>query len=129
MSYGLFWDHVLPFWSRRHQSNVLFLKYEDMKQNLPKVIRQVSGFLGHYLSNEQVQILDKHLSFASMKLNKAVNYEMVVELNKKFKLIEHNGAFMRSGTVGNYKAIMDPEIEKKFDEWIDSNTKNTDYVI
>lgn len=31
---GSYWNHVLPFWQRRNESNILFLKYEDMNRNL-----------------------------------------------------------------------------------------------
>lgn len=66
-----------------------------------------------------------HLSFESMKNNPSVNYEVLVDLNKKFKLVDAEGSFMRSGTVGNYKGVMSPEIIKEFDKWISKNLENT----
>ncbi|RZB73452.1 Sulfotransfer 1 domain containing protein [Asbolus verrucosus] len=127
VNFGPYWGHVLPFWEIRNSPNFLFLKYEDMKSNLGKVIKQVSEFLERPLGDEQIEILTKHLSFESMKANPAVNYEMVCDLNKRFKLIEHEGVFMRSGTVGGYKAVMSPEVIERFDEWIKENTQGTDY--
>lgn len=60
-----------------------------------------------------------------MKNNKAVNYELIVDLNKKHNLIEAEGSFMRSGTVGNYKATMSEEILNKFELWMNEKFKDT----
>jgi len=27
-----FWSHILSFWKRRDEPNILFLKFEDLKQ-------------------------------------------------------------------------------------------------
>jgi hypothetical protein len=129
VNFGPYWKHVLPYWDKRNSPDLLFLKFEDMKKDLPKVIRQVAEFLERPLSEEQVEILTKHLSFESMKQNPAVNYELVCNLNKQFNLTEGGGAFMRSGTVGGYKGMMSEEMIQRFDDWIEENLKGTDYVI
>lgn len=87
----------------------------------------VAKFLNVNISQEDTLKLKQHLSFESMKNNKAVNYELVVELNKKFDLIKGDGCFMRSGTVGNYKAIMSIDVINEFDKWIESNLENTKF--
>ncbi|CAG9821979.1 unnamed protein product, partial [Phaedon cochleariae] len=121
LPFAPYWNHILPFWERRDQPNILFLKYEELIHDLPSVIRNVANFLDRPLSCEQVEVLSSHLSFASMKNNPAVNYEMVVDLNRKFNLIECEGSFMRSGKVGDYKAKMAPEIIETFNEWTAKN--------
>ncbi|KAF7265623.1 hypothetical protein GWI33_020976 [Rhynchophorus ferrugineus] len=122
-----YWKHLLQFWDRRYDDNILFLKYEDMKKDLPSAVRQTAAFLNKGLTENQIDSLTYHLSFDSMKNNPAVNYELVTELNKKYKLIEYEGAFMRSGSVGGYKTCMSPDIIEEFDRWIYTNTKNTDF--
>ena len=32
VTYGHWYEHFLGFWKRRHDDNILFLKYEDMKK-------------------------------------------------------------------------------------------------
>ncbi|KAJ8960062.1 hypothetical protein NQ318_009504, partial [Aromia moschata] len=127
VSYAPYWEHIFAFWERRNLPNVLFLKYEELKKDLPAVIRRVAKFLEKDLTDEQVIQLTNHLSFENMRNNPAVNYEMVVNMYKKFNLTEANGTFMRSGQVGDYKVKMSPELIKKFDEWTEENLKDTDF--
>jgi hypothetical protein len=35
-----FMHHVLQFWDKRHESNIIFITYEEMKMDLPDVIRR-----------------------------------------------------------------------------------------
>lgn len=67
---------------------------------------------------DQLLVLEDHLSFESMKKNKAVNNELFVELvcsTMNFSI--GKGSFLRSGIVGEGKTKMTPELVKLFDEW------------
>ncbi|RZC34557.1 Sulfotransfer 1 domain containing protein, partial [Asbolus verrucosus] len=59
--YGPFWEHILSFWKIRDQENILFLKYENMKKDLAKVIQETSTFLGKSVPDEEIQTLQDHL--------------------------------------------------------------------
>lgn len=124
-----YWNHVLPFWTSRNNSNLLLLTYEEMKHDLPSVIQKTAHFLDKNLSTEEIEKLTEHLSFDSMKRNPSVNYELVTEMNKKFKLIDYEGQFMRSGCVGSYKEAMTPQMSFQFDQWIKENVNNTDFTL
>ncbi|XP_012287549.1 sulfotransferase family cytosolic 1B member 1 isoform X2 [Orussus abietinus] len=127
LCYAPFFDHLLGFWKRRDDRNSLFLKYEDMKSDLPGVIGKTAEFLGKNLTQDQAKVLADHLSFASMKANPSVNYQEVVEVNKKFKLIETEGQFMRSGKVDQWKETMTSDAIDRFDEWTSQNLRGTDF--
>ncbi|KAF5302064.1 hypothetical protein FQR65_LT08614 [Abscondita terminalis] len=114
-----YWEHVLYFWERRNWPNVLFIKYEDMKNDLAQMIRKVATFLEKTLTEDEVLKLMKWLDFETMKNNAAVNHN---NLYKK-------SGFIRSGKVGDHKKVMSDEVNKIFDFWIEENLKNTDYKL
>ncbi|XP_076240817.1 luciferin sulfotransferase [Calliopsis andreniformis] len=116
LCFAPFWDHILDFWRRRTDPNVLFLKYEDMKSDLPMVIQKSAAFLNKTLLNDQAESLMDHLSFAKMKSNRSVNYEEAVEMNRKLKLIDTDGEFIRSGKVNQWQGEMPKSIIEEFDK-------------
>jgi hypothetical protein len=111
----------------RHNSNVLFLRYEEMKSDLGGVIRRVSQFLQKPLTDEQIEVLNHHLDFESLKKNPAVNYKPL-EHEHLWKL-RAKSLFVRKGTVGDYKTIMSLDMQKKFDEWSECSIQDTDYSV
>ncbi|KAL1449724.1 hypothetical protein WDU94_002204 [Cyamophila willieti] len=130
--FGPFWSHVLEFWeASKTNPNILFLKYEDMKKDLISVINRTTEFLNKKLSPDQIDILANHLSFESMKNNRATNYEVVVEINKENNLIDKDkcetGSFMRSGKIGGWKALMTNEMSDQIDLWSKQPLKGSDF--
>jgi hypothetical protein len=95
----------------RHNPNVLFLRYEEMKSDLGGVVRRVSQFLQKPLTDEQIKMLIHHL--AQIILRK----------------LRPEGRFIRKGTVGDHKTIMSLDMQKKFDEWTASSIQDTDYPV
>lgn len=109
----------MGYWERQEEYNILIVKYEDMKKNLAPVILKVADYLGKTITNEQLAILEEHLSFKKMKLNKSVNFEAHCAMTRKLNGVE--GTFMRSGTVGSYRADMSDAMIKVFDDWTEEN--------
>ena len=66
--YTPYWEHLMDFWSMRQEKNIFFTTYEDMKRNLRDVLIKLNRFLEKpELSEEQLNNLEKHLSFECMK--------------------------------------------------------------
>ncbi|KAF2892846.1 hypothetical protein ILUMI_13325 [Ignelater luminosus] len=125
--FGSFWKHNLGVWEHRDWPNLLIIKYEDMKTDLPAVIKKVAWFLDKHLSDEDIKALTKHLSFDSMKKNMALNGEIFFDMLRKHNLAPKEGKFLRSGTVGKYKEELSPETVEKLNEWIKQNISGTSF--
>ncbi|EDV43309.1 uncharacterized protein Dana_GF16584 [Drosophila ananassae] len=108
---GSYWKHVLPFWKRSQDENVLFIKYEDMIKDLPSVVRRCARFLGvtDLLNASSLQKLCDHLTFDKMRENKAVNLEKLIP--------ESSSKFIRKGQIGDWRNHMGNEMSERFDEW------------
>ena len=42
---GYIWEHLLGWWRRRHDADVLWLFFEDLKDDLPRQVRRVAAFV------------------------------------------------------------------------------------
>lgn len=67
VNFNPFWPHVLDFYNLRNEDNVYFTSYEQMKQDLQKVIKGVAKFIHKPISDNDLDALVEHLSFDKMK--------------------------------------------------------------
>ncbi|KAF5271006.1 hypothetical protein FQR65_LT05356 [Abscondita terminalis] len=104
--FGPYWTHLLSFWEQRHRSNIMFIKYNEMKTDLLGTIKKVATFLGKDLSINQIKELCIHLSFDNLKKSKGFNMEHLVKGDVN--------PFLRTGKVGDYKNVMDDEVIEAF---------------
>ena len=114
---GPFFKHLEEAWELKENPNLLFIFFEDMKQDLKSVIRKVSKFLNSPLTDVQVEQLAEHLDFKNFKNNPAVN----LEDGKIFGFASKEGSFIRKGQVGGWKEEFKdyPDMEREFNEWLD----------
>lgn len=123
---GSIWHHYLAFWNKRHEPNVMFIKYEDMKNDVKGMIRKTATFLEKPITDEQVDTLAEHVSFSNMKKNPAVNLQGFMDLKHGKDFYQRSGkSFIRKGEVGGWKESMSPELVKRFDDWIEENSRGT----
>lgn len=119
---------MLNFWERRHEPNVLFLKYEEMKKDLPAAIAKCARFLNvaEPLSNDDIDRMLVHLNFEQMQNNTAVNLEAIEVIATKMATPTNTIRFIRKGQVGDWKNYMSADLSSRFDEWIERNSKGSD---
>jgi hypothetical protein len=64
--FASYFVHLLSWWEHRNDSNVLFLFFEDMKDDLESVVRMVAAFIG-IEDEERIKNAVRMSSFEFMK--------------------------------------------------------------
>ncbi|XP_057165899.1 sulfotransferase 1E1-like isoform X2 [Ursus arctos] len=109
--YGSWYKHAKSWWEKRNNPHVLFLFYEDMKEDIRKEVIKVIQFLGRQPSEELVDKIVQHTSFQEMKNNPSTNYTTLPDeiMNQKVS------PFMRKGIAGDWKNHFTVALNEKFD--------------
>ncbi|NP_001076194.1 cytosolic phenol sulfotransferase SULT1A1 isoform 1 [Oryctolagus cuniculus] len=99
VSYGSWYQHVREWWELSRTHPVLYLFFEDMKENPKREIKKILEFLGRSLPEETVDRIAHCTSFKEMKKNPMTNYSTIPE-----NIMDHNvSPFMRRGVAGDWK--------------------------
>ncbi|EFN86019.1 Sulfotransferase family cytosolic 1B member 1 [Harpegnathos saltator] len=117
-----FWKHILPFWKIKDQENILFLTYEEMKQDQVAVIKKTATFLDKNVTDEQIVELCEHLKFSKMTANPSVNMEMMLD---KTRQNDPNHKFIRKGKIGDWVNYMSKDLSQRFDKWTEEHLRGT----
>lgn len=120
IGYGSWFDHVLGWWMHKDDSNVLFLKYEDMKKDLTTSIETIGKFIGCTVNKEELEAIVKQSEFESMKSNPLVNYS--------WEPAHQANPFMRKGMVGDWKNKFTDDQSAMFDTVYVEKMKKSDLV-
>ncbi|MBZ3878617.1 Sulfotransferase 1A1 [Sciurus carolinensis] len=111
VSYGSWYQHVQEWWELSRTHPVLYLFYEDLKENPKKEIGKIVDFLGRSVSEESVDHIVQHTSFKEMKKNPMANYSTLPT-----ELMDHSiSPFMRKGIVGDWKSAFTVAQNERFD--------------
>ncbi|XP_071957089.1 sulfotransferase 1C4-like [Antedon mediterranea] len=116
---GSWFDMNLYWWNRRNDDNVLFLKYEDMKEDLASAIVKISEFLGWPVPEGKLEEVVKHCSFGSMKNNPKIN-------RTNSKIIDVSiSPFVRKGLVGDWKNYFTVNQSEALDKLLEEKMKGS----
>ncbi|XP_061444543.1 sulfotransferase 1C2-like isoform X2 [Rhineura floridana] len=99
IAWGSWFDHVRGWWEAKNRHSILYLFYEDMKEDPAREIRKVVQFLGLKLPDPAVNQIVQHTMFENMKANPLTNYSSI----PTFIFDQTVSSFMRKGTVGDWK--------------------------
>ncbi|PRQ57873.1 putative P-loop containing nucleoside triphosphate hydrolase [Rosa chinensis] len=118
-AFGPFWDHILGYWkeSLKRPNNVLFLKYEDMKEDGVVHLKALAKFLDCPFTEEEerngvIEAIAKLCSFEAMKK---------LEINKTgtFVMNWENKTLFRKAEVGDWVNYLTPKMEERMSKVIE----------
>ncbi|KAK2501754.1 hypothetical protein MC885_012872 [Smutsia gigantea] len=112
VAFGSWYDHVKGWWEKRKDYRILYLFYEDMKENPKCEIQKLLKFLDKHLPEETVDKILYHSSFSVMKQNPCTNYTTVPNSD-----MDHSvSPFMRKGISGDWKNQFTVAQYERFEE-------------
>lgn len=151
--YGNYFDHLLPWYQRRSDCNVLFVTYEDLKADTMAQVIRVADFLGeeHGKSlREDEQLLQRVLGACSLESMKVFFKDSLKDRLEKMLLCAsklsggskdpvenplgaeeetHEGSgFVRKGIVGDWKNYFTLDQITRTKHWITENTRGSDVM-
>ncbi|XP_048139511.1 cytosolic sulfotransferase 15-like [Rhodamnia argentea] len=98
-----FWDHITGYWkeSLERPRKVLFLKYEDLKEDIVGQLKKVAEFVGLPFTEEEEEggVIEEIAKMCSLKTLQGL------EVNKSGKLLNtilEKRSFFRKGVVGDW---------------------------
>uniref|UniRef100_A0A8C0RR59 Sulfotransferase n=3 Tax=Canis lupus TaxID=9612 RepID=A0A8C0RR59_CANLF len=112
VGWGSWYDHVKGWWEIKDRYQILFLFYEDIKQDPKHEIQKVMQFMGKNLDETVLDKIVQETSFEKMKENPMVNRSTV----PKSILDQSISPFMRKGTVGDWKNHFTVAQNERFNE-------------
>lgn len=110
---GAWFRNVQSWWPHRQDSNVLWLRYEDLKHDLVRGVDTLLNFLGWTLGADQKAVALEHCSFAWMKQHQGKFSSLP---GKSMTSATGAGSLVRKGAVGDYKTVLSEEQERRIIE-------------
>ncbi|XP_069786761.1 sulfotransferase 1C4-like isoform X2 [Narcine bancroftii] len=122
VSWGCSYEHALGWWEARKLHQILFIFYEDIKEDPRREILKVASFLGKVLDEIAVEKVVHHSQFAVMKDNPMANYSTLPSTIFNQAISK----FMRKGEVGDWKNLFTVAQNEAFDEFNTRKLSGTD---
>ncbi|XP_062114754.1 cytosolic sulfotransferase 5-like [Humulus lupulus] len=111
--FGPYWDHVLGFWkaSLERPEKVLFLKYEEMKEDTFGQAKRVAEFVGLRFSQEEESdgVVEQILEMCSLSKLKDLDVNKHGQVRPNFD----NKLFFRKGQVGDWINHLSPSMVER----------------
>lgn len=109
MKFAAWYRNVQSWWPHFNDRNVLWLRYEDMKRDLPASLDKLVAFLGWSVDARQRARVLEYSSFDWMKANS----EKFARQGLSDKPLFKPGGFIRKGRVGEHKTRLSPAQEER----------------
>ncbi|XP_030827915.1 sulfotransferase family cytosolic 1B member 1 [Strongylocentrotus purpuratus] len=115
---GGWFNHVMDYWNKRDEKNVLFLKYEDMVMDLRSCVKKVAELLEHPLTDDVFEKVVAGSEFKGMKKT----YDTLEKSAEKGIFLTRAGgqkemSFMQTGKIGTWKTKFTVAQSEMVDAW------------
>ncbi|XVF54459.1 hypothetical protein PTKIN_Ptkin05aG0181800 [Pterospermum kingtungense] len=116
---GPYWEHVLGYWKASLESpeRILFLKYEDLKNNTSFGVKRLAEFTGYRFSLEKEKrgVVEKIIGLCSLENLKSLEVNKSGQHRPNSIFACENESFFRKGKVGDWKSDMTPKMGARLD--------------
>ena len=145
VDYGDYFDHLISWWNRRHNANVIFLTFEEMKADIRRCIHKIASFIDKDLDeglSRDAEFMERVIKFSSFdymkeqdKIVREIRYgkpdnaanDQLIPLSMKAVIknmagpVSDNYAHIRKGIVNDWKNHLSKEqnerlLKKFFDK-------------
>lgn len=114
-----YWHHLRSWWERRDEDQVLLLTFEDMKEDLPPIVRRIADFIGVEADDELLDLVVEQASIDFMLAHKNRFDDLLMRERAESAVGLPKGgdsAKVRKGEVGTHRAELSDEISQELDE-------------
>ncbi|XP_049267137.1 sulfotransferase 1B1-like [Rhipicephalus sanguineus] len=123
--YGDYFDHLLPWYERRGDDNVLFLTYEQMKADTRGQVLKIADFLGK--TNTVLSFAGTRQSCRIYSMPAAWTTSGASTQDDEVEMHQSPG-FIRKGVVGDWRNHFTSEQARRTKEWITRKTEGSDVM-
>ena len=117
LPHGGYFEMLRSGWQRKEEPNLLFVWYEEMKEDQRKAVQRMAEHLGYSLEEDKVNQLCEATTFS--------NYKKISTMNSSREMYnEGRGDFIRKGVVGDWVNYFDQALNHSWNDWIQENLAN-----
>lgn len=115
---GRYWDHLASWWQVRDRDDVLFLCFEDMKDDLRPVVARIAEFCGIEADDDLVDRATRQATFEFMSAHSSQfdDHPTTGALMKLLGFPPANTSKIRAGRVGDRDRELSPRVRAALDE-------------
>jgi len=119
LTFGSYFDHVLPWWeASQRDKNILFLKYEDMKNDHAGNVAKIASFLDLQADTHLIDQVVALSSFKSMSSGESTNFNWIPQR-------EGVPTHFRKGDIGDWRNQFTEEQSQHLDAIFMEKMKDT----
>ncbi|XP_006665139.2 cytosolic sulfotransferase 13-like [Oryza brachyantha] len=127
--FGPMWEHAAEYWkeSLARPEQVMFLRYESLKEDGAGSVRTLAGFLGRPFTDDEVArgVPEAIVELCSMQRMRSVEANRDGKHGAATSWSFKNSAFFRKGEVGDWKEHMTEAMAQRLDGVVKEKLRGT----